>query len=158
MPCSSRTPEGSRGVASGKARILTPAGEEDRGICEGRDQKSQEGGHSFIHRHSQSTNHAQQAFGNQGRLHGGGDLGGEPGKLHRGPACGGQSRGFSGYSLQKRMLLSGTQETVYRRQFPVAAAQLGMKEASLGAGLSRIGAEFSSDRAPSHPTHHEQTT
>lgn len=52
----------------------------------------------FIHRHSQSTNHAQQAFGNQGRLHGGGDLEGEPGKLHRGPAGGGQSRGFLDYS------------------------------------------------------------
>lgn len=95
-----------------------------------------------------------EAFGNQGRLH----LGSEPGKLHRGPASRGQSRGFSDYSLQKRILLSGTQETVSRRQFPVAAAQLGIKEVSLGASLSRIGAEFSSERALSHPTHHEQIT
>lgn len=60
MPCSSRTPEGSRGVASGKARILTPAGEEDREICEGRNQKSQEGAiHSFIGTLRAPTTHSR---------------------------------------------------------------------------------------------------
>lgn len=88
----------------------------------------------FTHRHG----------GKQGRLRGGGDPAGEPGRLCRSLAGGGQSRGFPDQFLQRRVLPSTSQQTVHRRQFP---AQLGGK----GVGADYQG--FPTDRALSHTTH-----
>lgn len=73
------------GVASGKARTQAPTGEEDVESVPGNQKASRA---PFTHRHS-----GKQALGKQGRLHGGGDLASEPGRLCRSLAGGGQSRG-----------------------------------------------------------------
>lgn len=65
-----------------KGQNLVPVGEQDLGICAGSDQMARRV--PLTHRHT-----GLQALGNEGRLHGGGDLGGEPGRLCRGPAGGG---------------------------------------------------------------------